>query len=322
MKIAVFRALKFGDLLCSVPSLRALRAVYPRDHIALISLPWAEDFAARFNKYIDEFIEFPGFPGLPEREYSRKDITDFIKKMRERNFDLLLQMHGDGSIVNPLLTLLGARKTAGFYTKGSFCPDPASFTLYPSNLPEIKRLLSLLEFLGVNTDGEELEFPLFQKDIDKLKMIFRLYGLQSQKYVCIHPGSISSPSWNPLHFVKVADTISSWGFKIILTGIKEESKLTRDILKHMKSKNAVDLAGKTDMGLLAALLKNAYMLICSDTGISHLADALKVPSVVVFTASNPDIWAPFNRRLHRVVTQTSKPEKVLKEATYFRRVYE
>src|SRR4051812_31032200 len=99
-RIIILRALYLGDLLCSVPALRALRRAAPQAHIALLGLPWASEFCAMYQPYIDEFIAFPGFPGLPEKAVDARGIVNFLIEMQSRHWDLAIQMHGSGAHVN------------------------------------------------------------------------------------------------------------------------------------------------------------------------------------------------------------------------------
>ena len=86
-KIAVFRALQLGDMLCAIPAIRALRNAYPNAEITLLGLLWAKNFIERFNNYFNRFIHFPGYPGLPEQPYDESEFTAFSRQVKNENFD-------------------------------------------------------------------------------------------------------------------------------------------------------------------------------------------------------------------------------------------
>ena len=154
--IAIFRALHLGDLLCSVPAFRALRAAFPEAKISLIGLPWAKAFVERFSNYFDEFIGFPGYPGFPEQDPDYSRLEKFLAAMRHRRFDCLIQMQGDGSYVNDLIGLCGAARTWGFMQPAAGGGVPDDFIPYPADSPEIHRHLKLLEHVGVPPQGDHL----------------------------------------------------------------------------------------------------------------------------------------------------------------------
>lgn len=311
-KIAIVRALPgIGDLLCCVPALRALRAANPSAEISLIALPSAQSFVDRFPNYIDQWFEFPGFPGIPEVSLCPQKVTDFLAQAQKFKFDLALQMHGNGSCTNSFVLLLGAKKSAGFCTPNHYCQNFGSFMTYPDYEPEIWRNLRLMEFLGIPLQGDHLEFPIWQSDWRELDRIAVAHNLYSRPYVCVHPGaSVSDRRLSHQQFAEIADAIASQGLQIVLTGTTSELELTKAVAKSMRF-SPVNLAGKTSLGVLAALLKKSRLLICNDTGVSHLASALRVNSVVIFSNSSPNRWAPLDRDLHRIVSVFSEESRKL-----------
>ncbi|HEY1381605.1 MAG TPA: glycosyltransferase family 9 protein [Gemmataceae bacterium] len=297
-----------------MPALRALRAAWPEAAITLIGLPWAATFADRFRHLLDQFVEFPGFPGLPERPADVGRFPAFLSAVQADHYDLAIQLHGSGSIVNPLVALFGARACAGFYGPGDYVPDPPRFLPWPEHGTEVRRLLALAEFLGTPPQGEHLEFPVWDQDRERLRAAAG--DLVPGRYACVHPGaSVPERRWPADRFAAVAKWLADRGLTVVLTGTAAEAELTRAVAGRLDLP-AVELAGRTDLGAAAALLEGARLLVCNDTGVSHLAAALGVPSVVLSTGDNPARWAPADEDRHRVLCDDAgvSVDAVIREA--------
>ncbi|PRY54605.1 ADP-heptose:LPS heptosyltransferase [Arcticibacter pallidicorallinus] len=306
-KIIVFRALQLGDMLCAIPAIRALRSAYPDAEITLAGLPWAASLVDRFPQYFDDFIHFPGYHGLPEQGLDAEAFTAFLSTVQSANFDLALQMQGNGSVVNPMVELFNAKYTAGFYMDGHYYPDNGLFLPYPNFGSEIERHIALMEYLGIPSKGTDLEFPLRPKDGEDL-LAAGLGDLEPGTYVCIHPGSRGSwRQWPTAYFAEMADYCAEQGLDVVLTGTKDELEIVEDVRRQMKYTPLI-AAGKTSLGAVALLIRETYLLISNCTGVSHIASAMKTPSIVISMDGEPDRWAPLNREIHYVIDWTANPD--------------
>lgn len=305
-KIVVFRALQLGDMLCAIPAIRALRNCFPDAEISLLGLPWAKFLVDRFPNYFDRFIHFPGYPGLPEQSFDAKNFLVFLSEMQHEQFDLVLQMQGNGTIVNPMVELFAAKYTAGFYLEGDYAPNTDFFISYPSGIHEIQRHLSLMEYIGVPSLGTDLEFPILAQDEKELASL--QLPFERKKYVCVHPGSRGSwRQWPPKYFALLCDYCAEQGYRVVLTGTKEELPVVNEVKARAK-KEVLVAAGRTSIGGAAALIKNAFALISNCTGVSHIAAAVKTPSIVLSMDGEPERWAPLNKQLHYTIDWTRTPD--------------
>jgi len=309
-RIAVFRALNLGDMLCAVPALRALRKGLPGAQITLVGLPWAASFQRRYARYIDRFIAFPGYPGLPEAQGSQAAIDEFFSAMQAERFDLCLQMHGCGPVSNAVVQRFKGRRALGLGSaEGISATSPLEVLPYPENDHEIRRNLYLVRHgLGVACNDESPEFPLVSEDFEELAGYPELNACLGTPFVCLHPGARDpGKRWPTSHFAQVGDQLARQGLKIVITGSQAERALAQQVVDAMHH-HAVNAACDISIGGLAALMSAARLLVSNDTGAAHIASGLRLPSVVIFFATDPLRWGPPKDGPHRIVYGSPLPD--------------
>jgi ADP-heptose:LPS heptosyltransferase len=306
LRIAIFRALYLGDMLCVIPVVRAIRHYYPGAIITLVGLAWQRELMERFDLYFDEFVEFPGWPGLPEQSFDPVRVVEFLQEMQRKQFDIVLQMQGNGELTNSMCMLWGARKTVGLRKPDDAPLDEDCFPISTDDEHEALRFLKLLDVLGIPRQGSYLEFPLTEGEEKHFKDINRRARLPLGEYVCLHPGSRDPKRrWPAEHFASMGDRLAASGLTVVLTGSDAEREVVEKVKSYMSSVplNAIEVLGPMTLGRLASVIKYAKLLVANDTGVSHIAAGLSVPSVILFSPySRLSRWAPENIVLHRVVT--------------------
>ena len=102
--------------------------------------------------------------------------------------------------------------------------------------------------------------------------------------VLVHPGAAAgSRRWPVDRFAAVAAALAADGHRVVATGGPSERDLAAAVGAEVL---APDLLG------LAALVADAALVVCGDTGVAHLATAYRTPSVLLFGPTPPAEWGP------------------------------
>lgn len=297
MKILVRGVNWIGDAMMTTPALKVLRRYFPNASVSVVLRPWLIPLFAN-NPDIDEVITYGDeFRGISGR-------LRFAKELAARRFDMavLFQNAIDAAIVTWLAQI---PKRIGYST------DARRFLLTKAvrgkrkdpNQHHVYYYLELLKKgLGINYGSPELVLVPSVYARIKAKELLYSFEPHCKCIIGINPGAAygSAKRWMPERFASVADrAVEKHNGQVILFGSKQEVPIVKAITDAMKHK-ALNMAGKTDLPLLSALLNICDVLVTNDSGPMHMASALNTPVVAVFGSTNPVATGPFGKG-HRVV---------------------
>jgi ADP-heptose:LPS heptosyltransferase len=221
----------------------------------------------------------------------------FLTDAQALDFDVVIQQHGDGRVTNVLACLLGGRRTAGFHGAQALVPDPATFLPYPVELHEVRRHLRLMEHLGAPPRGEQLELLVLPDDRAAAAPLTDGAGA----YAVLHPGAADpARRWPAAAFAQLGRALARRGLGVLVTGSPAERDLAGTVAGDV-GPGARSLAGRTDLGALAAVIDGARLVVSNDTGPAHVAVARGVPSVVAVPGAPDRAWLPLDGVRHPAV---------------------
>ncbi|WP_210508618.1 glycosyltransferase family 9 protein [Naasia sp. SYSU D00057] len=302
-RIAVLRAGNLGDLLFAMPALDALRQCYPDARITLLGMPAHAALLRDRPGPVDEVVVLPVSEGVrlsPGTEPDPNEVAEFAARMRERRFDLGVQVHGGGRYSNPFLTRLGARVTAGLRTPDA---DPLDRTVpYRYYQHEVLRALEVVGLVGARPATLE---PVLTATDDDVARAAELLG-NGPPVLAIHP-SATDPRrrWPADRFGAIAARATGRGVRVVVLGAEGEEELADAVVQAAIADGAPEggvrsLAGLGDLGQLVGILDQAVALVGNDSGPRHLAQAVGCPTVGLYWAGNLINAGPLGRTLHRV----------------------
>jgi ADP-heptose:LPS heptosyltransferase len=264
--VVVLRALGLGDLLTAFPALRALADAFPR-HPRLLATPAVLAPLARASGAVDEVVPAQG-------------LAEPLDP-RLHGAGLAVNLHGRGPESSELLLATSPRRLVAF----AHPAVPASSTgpRWRPDEHEVARWCRLLEESGIAADPTRLDLQLPPGPVPA----------GAQGATLIHPGAASpARRWPPERFAEVARSELARGRRVIVTGGPDEVELAGEVAEGAGLPASAVHAGQGGVLTIARLVAAADRVVCGDTGIAHLATALRTPSVVLFGPTSPALWGP------------------------------
>ncbi|MEI7532975.1 MAG: lipopolysaccharide heptosyltransferase II [Verrucomicrobiae bacterium] len=304
-----------GDAVMTTPALLRLREKFPEAHITLLTHAKLADLW-QHHPAINETIGFK----------AGESILAIAKKLRAGKFDLALVLpNSPRSALEVFLADIPqrigyARGWRNLLLTRAFAPRSAAVKMRKRTAAEIHRLssqiletgnlnqeipksahqifeyLNLTAALGANPEPLAPQLFVTPEEIEAAKKKFGLEKITAPIFG-LNPGAEygAAKRWPVEKFIAAAKEIQQrtncvW----ILFGGKTDAAITNQIASQLptSSSHLLNLAGKTNLRELMALLKLCRVVLTNDTGPMHVATALGTPVVVPFGSTSPELTGP------------------------------
>jgi lipopolysaccharide heptosyltransferase II len=311
-RICVIKPSALGDVVQSLPLLPILRKRFPNARISwVISRALAPLLEGHPD--LDELIIF-------ERRGTWKDWRRLLTQLRNSEFDLVFDLQG---LFRTGIMMLAtrARLRVGLETAREGAQWGWHFAVPETGLdvaPHV-RYRHVAEALGLADLPLEAHLPVSVEDTEWAQCeLGRLKG----PALAIHPGARwQTKRWPPERFAAVAcKAIRRYGLSPVLLGTSEEEPVALQVAQTIRgllpTVELANLAGRTTLKQLAAVLKQSQVLLTNDSGPMQMAAALGTPVVAVFTCTSPVISGPPGPQHELVATGVSCAASYRKKCPY------
>jgi ADP-heptose:LPS heptosyltransferase len=297
-KVMVMCETRLGSFLCSSPAIRALRAALPSAELVAVTDEALRELVAR-SAHLDRFVAAPSLD-RENRAQSARLLTRFFLEMQEERFDLAIQMHGYGLQSSPFFVLFGARINAGFVGRADMPGAMDAAMPFPQEGHIVDRFLALSTFLGAPPCGRNTEFPLLPEDEGEAE---RLLASAPRPLLGVHPGARSEQRrWDPERFSEALTRLQRrFGGTVVILGGQLDQPAAGRITRAVNGR-CLNLAGRTRLPVLGAIIKQLSVFLTNDTGLAHIAYALATPTVTLFASATPTPFWPPERDPFRALT--------------------
>lgn len=302
MNIAIVRLSSLGDIIFAMASLQLIRQRFPA-----AAITWVAD--SRFADILDHNPDIRDIVKLDlkglKRGFGAARMPQELSKLSHLGaFDLVIDMHGMLKAAVIAWRLGGQR--VGFHW--SAAKEPLASLFYgkrcrvSAEVVGVRRFASLagfaLDFSPAESElSEHVPFLFFAPE--DLETVSGFLSTETRNVVMVAGTSIAYKDYPATLMAEVAQGLDA---QVLVCHGNERERASAEKIASLSSN--VRLLPKLTLNQLKALIGKADLVIGGDTGPTHIAWAMNVPSITLFGATPPDCIVP--TACNRVITSGSR----------------
>ena len=288
-RILICNIASFGDVVISTVVLPVLKRHYPNSEIGFLAASQAVQLLEE-HPFITRVHSFDHWYGFRTQGFGKAFLRHFksfrksVREIRECNYELAIDLYPCFPNAIPLLSKTRIPVRMGHPTGGysNLLTHSIPWSEKPEYMGQVH--LNLLRTLGIDTRNAS-PLPCYLMDKAPLKEF-------PEEYLVVHMGtSHHLKEWDREKWVQLIRLLHDRGFIVVLTGQGEREQVHCDQV--FSETGCYNYCNKLNWSDFVSVIQNAKMLISVDSVAVHLAAAVQIPSVILFTGINsPHMWIP------------------------------
>ena len=305
-RIIILKLDHLGDFFVAIKAMTMVRQAWPSAEITLVCGPWNASLAAELAIF-DKIIPFSFFNETSSKSavapaYDYSAIAEVV----EGEFDLAIDLRHDDD-TRRFLDHLNAKYRVGYVAEKLQRPLALCLpNMEPSWRPPKKGAamhstlsaegrLTLLAAATIDVFGPKTAHPVQQLATRRARQL----ALPDKSYAVIAVGA-GSPlrKWRLERFIDLAKLLfAEFGLKIVLIGGASDREANAELAANLPPAACHDLSG-LPIADVPPIVSRARLFVGNDTGTTHLAAFLEVPTVCLYAGmSDPNVWQPIGRNV-------------------------
>lgn len=294
-RVLLIRLRSIGDTVLATPSIDALRRFLPDAEIDILVEDWVAPVLAE-HPSLHSILSFErGSLGARAR---------VAHEIRTRGYDVVYNLHG-GTTATFLTRATGAPHRVGYasyqYSQLHNHQAPSPLLLWgQEKTHSVEQQLALLGWTGVPvTDRPPTHLAITRDASERVTQLLEAANLSDRTFALMHPAAaFATKQWSASNFGQVVDFLAGKGIATAAIAGPNQATVLNDLINAANSRVvAFDLS----LPEVSALAARARLFVGNDSGIAHIAAAVRTPSVVIFGSSNIAHWRPWNTAPAEVV---------------------